>query len=352
MGRLVLCTRLLISPETILRMNRLLQSRGAWTYLDLLLVCCAMPDCDPVVTVDFEDLGDLGDRLARCRSDLLVVNNDNVPEQLEVSPKRLLSSVKGALIMLAWSEVGDAEQVAGQLTCYPNEVTRLRDSTLRLLSGMRALLKESASEESLSGSDSSYLDKKIARLELMIAAGLDEDAATMTLVPGIGRTWARRFVENGVLDIEMLAQADVSQLVLTGPLSSHRAEAWIAKASELLSSDDLWAATDYGALVRVHTAQIEIPVDVYRLKRSWQLRVERSIEPDTFRVTGGSDPHLVRGMPGAWSCDCADRAKGHECKHLIAVRRWNGDAAIRTVDQALLGNSSSADINLRQWWSR
>ena len=350
LGRL--CTRLLISPQTVLRMKRLLQREGAWTYLDLLLVCCAMPDCDPVVTVDFEDLSHLGDRLSRRRSHLLCVDNEGVAQQLEVSPKRLLSSVKGALIMLAWTETGDANVVADQLSCYPNEVTRLRDSTLRLLSGLRALLKETASDDSLSGRDSSYLDKKIARLELMIVAGLDEDAATLTLVPGIGKTWARRLVENDILDIEMLAQAEVDQLLSTGSLSARRAEAWITKASELLSSDDLWAATDSGATVRVQATQIELPVDVYRLKRSWQLRVEAADEPETFRVTGGSDPHVVRGMSGAWSCDCADRAKGHECKHLIAVRRWKGDVVIQSVDNALLHDTHGTEINLQAWWSR
>jgi helicase len=350
LGRL--CTRLLISPQTVLRMKRLLLREGAWTFLDLLLVCCAMPDCDPVVTVDFEDLSDLGDRLSRRRSHLLCIDNEGVAQQLEVSPKRLLSSVKGALIMLAWAEAGDAEVVADQLSCYPNEVTRLRESTLRLLSGLRGLLKETRSDDSHSGRDSSYLDKKIARLELMIVAGLDEDAATLTLVPGIGKTWARRLVQNDILDIEMLAQAEVDQLLSMGSLSARRAEVWIAKASELLSSDDLLDATDSGATVRVQATQIELPVDVYRLKRSWQLRVDAAEEPETFRVTGGSDPHVVRGMSGAWTCDCADRAKGHECKHLIAVRRWKGDAVIQSVDNALLHVAPGTEINLQSWWSR
>ena len=320
--------------------------------MDILLMCCTLPDCDPVVTVDFEDLSDLGERLALCRSHLLRHDNDGVAEQLEVSPKRLLSSVKGALILLAWTEAGDADQVADQLACYPNEVTRLRDSVLRLLSGMRALLKEARADESTFWVDSSDLDKKIARLELMVTAGLDEDAATLTIVPGIGKTWAHRCVEHGILDIEMLAQAEVDQLVAIGNLSAKRATEWIAAASKLLSSDELWAAADSGAMVKVQTSQIELPVDVYRLKRSWQLRVEPDTGQETYRVTGGSDPHVVSGLSGVWSCDCADRAKGNECKHLIAVRRWNGDPEIRKIDQALLEDSTGVEINLQAWWSR
>jgi uncharacterized Zn finger protein len=57
-------------------------------------------------------------------------------------------------------------------------------------------------------------------------------------------------------------------------------------------------------------------------------------------------------MSGAWSCDCADRAKGHECKHLIAVRRWKGDVVIQSVDNALLHDTHGTEINLQAWWSR
>ena len=350
LGRL--CTRLQISPGTVLRMQRLLNRPSGWTYLDILVACCSLPDCDPVVTVDFEDLDDIGTRLASRRSHLLSSETDDAADVLEISSKRLLSSVKGALILLTWTELGDAQLVAEQLTCYTSEVTRLRDSVLRLLSGLRAVHKDTAADPSSAGFDLSNLDKKLARLELMLAAGLDEDAATLTLVPGIGKVWARRLVEHGIHDIEMLAQATETQLTEIGQLSLRRATEWIAEASQRLSSDDMWITTDIGAQVKVLTEQVELTVDVYRLKRSWQLRVEQDPEPRTFRVTGGTDPHLVTGIPGTWSCDCVDRAKGHECKHLIAVRRWHGDPLIQSVDEALLQGSRGAEINLRAWWAR
>ena len=349
LGRL--CTRLMIGPETVLRIKRQLQRYGDWTFFDVLLLCCSLPDCDPVVTVDFEELTALGEKLTLCRSHLLGNEAQDAAEGLEISPKRLLSAVKGALILLAWTESDDAERVADEMTCYENEVTRLRDSTLRLLSAMRVVLKEPLDDDSTIGPDRAYLDKKISRLELMVSAGLNEDAATLTLVPGIGKTWARRLVDNGIHDIEMLAQSSEDQLTDIGQLSENRASEWISKASQILSTDDMWLTTDVGANVRVGSSIVDLPVDVYRLKRSWQLRVEPSRDPEVFRVTGGSDPHLVKGLVGSWSCDCADRAKGHECKHLIAVRRWNGDPVIQDVDKVLLQNSNGSEINLHSWWA-
>ena len=350
LGRL--CSRLLISPETVMQMKHMLRVQSAWTNFDLLLLCCTLPDCDLAVTVDFEELGELGERLMTCKSHILTNDRADAAETLSVTPKRLLSAVKGALILLAWTEEENVESVAEMMSCYENEVLRLKDAALRLLSALRSVLKETINEEALLGLDREYLEKKTSRLELMIAAGLDEDASTLTLVPGIGKVWASRMVMSGILDIEMLAQSSADQLIKLGQISTKRATKWIDEATQLLSSDDMRIATDSGRSVQVQSLQIDLPFDVYRLKRSWQLQVERSSEPDTYRVSGGSDPHLVSGITGNWSCDCPDRSKGHECKHLLAVRRWVGDPVIQDIDRALTEQTEKNEINLRAWWSR
>ena len=156
----------------------------------------------------------------------------------------------------------------------------------------------------------------------------------------------------GITDLELLAQSSSDTLIELGNLSKKRAEEWIENASQLLSSDDLRIAADTADYIQVDTTSLNLPVDIYRLKRSWQLQVVATTEPDTFQVSGGADPHLVRETTNSWSCDCLDRASGHECKHLIAVRRWQQDPLILDVDKALLQQTQLHEVNLRTWWSR
>jgi hypothetical protein len=52
------------------------------------------------------------------------------------------------------------------------------------------------------------------------------------------------------------------------------------------------------------------------------LTVEQ-IGPGRFRVTGGSEPHVVDLTAATAFCDCPDRRFRHRpCKHLAAVDRY------------------------------
>ena len=50
------------------------------------------------------------------------------------------------------------------------------------------------------------------------------------------------------------------------------------------------------------------------------LRVEL-LGPERYRVTGGTDPHVVErdARAGAWGCDCRGFAYRHRCTHVAAV---------------------------------
>jgi len=350
LGRL--CTRLLIGPDTVLQIKRTLKLQQAWTNLDLLLLACALPDSEQQIIVDYEELTHLGMVLAQRRSYLLKGDGQHIVETLSITNKRLLSAIKGALILLAWTEMESADEVAEIMSCYPNDVTRIKESALRMLTAIKAVVKNSKGDEEMLGIDYAHLDKKITLLELMVRSGLNEEASTLTLVPGIGKAWATKLVAIGITDLELLAQSSSETLIRLGNLRKKRSEEWIENASQLLSSDDLRVISDTTDFIQVDTTGINLPVDVYRLKRSWQLQVVATAEPDTFQVSGGADPHLVRETPSSLSCDCLDRASGHECKHLIAVRRWQGDPMILDVDKTLLQQTQVHEVNLRTWWSR
>lgn len=349
LGRI--CARLQVTPESVLRLRSLFATLTAMTHFDFMLVACCLPDSDASIPVDFEELSTLTEHLSQRRSQLL--NGDAPPiAKLDVAPKRLLAAVKSALILSRWTQTGDERTTAQQLSCYVSEVSRLRESATRLLTVMQEVLKVACENDPSNALHAKSAAAKAARVQLMIAAGVDEDAATLTLVPGIGKTWARRLVGAGLPHIEDLAQADVSDIVTLGGVSESRAQTWIEAASRLLDSDDIWTPADIAGQVNATHVVEPLGFDVYRLRRSWSLQVAPLHGDGTFAITGGTEPHVVQSASTGWSCDCADHAKGQTCKHVIAVRRHQGDDDVLHAD-ALLGiGTPSSVIDLRKWWAQ
>lgn len=57
------------------------------------------------------------------------------------------------------------------------------------------------------------------------------------------------------------------------------------------------------------------------ISRAESLTVE-PLGPGRFRVTGGSEPHVVDLTSATAFCDCPDRRYRHRlCKHILAVDR-------------------------------
>jgi helicase len=254
--------------------------------------------------------------------------------------------------LILWTQTGDEHEVARQLSCYVSEVSRLRDSSIRLLTVIQDLLKVPCDNDPSQAIHAKAAAAKAARVQLMIAGGVDQDAATLTLVPGIGKTWARRLVEAGLAHIEDLAQADEADIVALGGVSAKRAQSWIESASQLLGSDQIWSPVDIAEHVKATQVVEPLGFDVYRLRRSWSLHVSQLPQGDAFAITGGTEPHVVRVLSAGSCCDCADHAKGHTCKHLLAVRRHRGDADVLRVDRLLGLGSQSPGVDLRQWWAQ
>jgi helicase len=362
MGRI--CTRLMVSPECVLRIRGLLTTSVHWTYFDLLLLASVAGDRDSLLSVDYEELEGLAALINSHRSAWLPQLLDSGLDGIAacgISPRGMLSGLKAASALSTWTSTGSVEEVARQHHTYPGEIRRLQESCLRTLSTVIALIDLPSADEQ--GSDGSlccpvpattrdWLSKKVRRLTMMVEAGLDHSAVSLTLVSGIGKSWALRLVDAGIHDLEELAQSDPEQLVLLGRISTKRATQWIQEAASLLSSETLYAHQESETRARVCPGSQELDLEVYRLKRSWSLTVKPLDIPDTFLVTGGLDPHRVSLSGGKKSCDCFDFAKGHVCKHLIAVRRQLADFDVLQADEALRSSSQGSTFNLSSLWSR
>ncbi|WP_422201838.1 DEAD/DEAH box helicase [Aquabacterium sp.] len=343
------CNRLMIGHESVTQLASFLRHQCAWTHFDLLLACACLPDMEPVLPVDFEELDALTHLLTAQRSHLLTVEIHQLHDLLKVTPKRRLSAVKSALMLQMWAQIGDLDHVAEKVCCYPGDIVRARESMIRLLSGALAVTEDLVLRDPENSLHLSTVKQRIQRLQLMIDNGLNTDAATLTLVKGIGPTWARKLIDHGIDDVETLAQTEATALVAMGRISIDRAQQWITEATQLLSSDDIWSITDSGNLVQTQSTQISPEIDIYRYRRSLQLLVRKDENSSGWQVSGGTDPHLVSDGDSL-SCDCMDYAKGHTCKHIIAVRRHLEDPDVLALDARLAEAPNATSIDLCEWW--
>jgi len=344
-----------LRPATVLHLRRQLEGKSALTDFDLLLACASAPDCEPVLPVDFEDLENLAEELARQTSRLLADSSHN---NLSIGGKRLLSALKTCIVLWRWTVLGDEEAVAEEDGIYPFEIYRLIETMDRLLlasASIQKLIDQPIAPENpneVSG-EKVTITKSAAllRIELLrqkVLNGIEGPAASLTLVDGIGSTWARKLSSSSISDLTALAQASVDQLTALSGLSAKRAARWIsdATAANLLVPPPVDAPR-----VPTFPPDHDMPVDPYRLRRALDLKVNGDGK-NRWSVSGGSEPRLVTLDNEKFSCSCPDHAKGRECKHRIAVRLHRKDPTIckLAVLHRFGTNPSSPYLDLFQLW--
>jgi helicase len=355
LGRIAV--RQMLAPSTVVSLARQLRGEGAVNYslFDLLLVCALTDDCEPRIPVDFDELGQLGELLSRERSCLLSGTHGEVVTRLDVGGRRLLSVIKAALVVRAWTRTSSVERVAGDFGCYGFEVHRLRESVGRILAAVVAVAtppKDDSSQlaqtlAALVPDDGPALRDRVRALAAMVAAGLDEDAVTLTFVSGVGGALARRLVDAGITDVEDLALAAVADVAGLRGVSEARAARWIDEAGGIIVTRSAVAMREPANLAAASSRTWDAGTDPYRLRRSLELEVRRVGE--RFIVTGGLEPHRVADR-GGLSCDCLDHSNGHVCKHILAVRLHREDAEVVQLVERLASQNTDGQLDLFQLW--
>jgi helicase len=272
-------------------------------------------------------------------------------DALRIDGKRLLSALKMALIIRAWTRTSDVSYVAHQCGCYPFEIVRLRESVERLLLAMCAIREppDDADEPQELQSDNAVLHERARALYTMVAAGIDERAVTLASVSGIGPILARRLQEAGIIDLQHLAGLQPVDLSGLPGISRRRATIWITQACDLVSTSSM-PSFDVDAPAPTLRAADAQAVDPYRLRRACDLRVYGP-DGDTYRVTGGLEPHRVHMEGGTPVCDCHDADEGHICKHVLAIRLHRGDRELRRlVKQLTAGPTADGPLSLFDLW--
>jgi helicase len=373
LGRVAI--RQMLSPSTVLQLRDFLVSVEDPAFFDLLIGAASTIDCEPVLAVDFEELENLADALAARRSRLFA-SNSRLPRP--ASGKRLLSALKTAAVLLDWTERGDAESVAEEFNCYAFEVVRLRESMERILTAMGAiqrLLEKRPETEEAQPAEKSRKLQRIDLLRQMVLNGLDAESASLSFVDGIGSAWARKLIGAGIPTLQKLSETEPHRLVSLGGVSIERAGKWIAQAGDLKDSGTVSdAPADF---ISVRPSFPHLNLDPYRLRRAADLHTSRE-GTNQWVVRGGLEPHRVwishivgSGKTGflntllglakssasspaetriSFTCDCPDHAKGHVCKHILAIRLSQGDPEVVSAVETVREACSSSYLDLLQLW--
>jgi helicase len=345
-----IAARHFLHPETVLLFQRNLQIEEL-SLFDLMLICGSSTDCEPVLPCDFEELEELSSRVRRERSFFL--QSSKTVETLGVDGKRLLSSLKMALVASEWCSSGDAEKTAVKFNCYAFEVVRLRDSLVRLLSAMYSMIKKPLGDlDIVEDLDSNSASERVRILLNMVSGGLDEYAATMTLIRGIGPRLAKRLHDLGISDLLELSKTDVSRLPRILGISKDRLLRWVHEADAISRTFSVSEIANHSPTVQIAERRREFVLDPYRLRRAVELTVSSS-SPNQFIVSGGTEPHIVRIAGGEIICDCLDsrrRSSNSHCKHLLALRIHMKDPLLENEVRKLKENSSDDPFDVFDLW--
>lgn len=340
-----------LSPATVLAWQAGLDRLGpSLSYLDALLMVCASAEFNARLRASEEDLDFV---TAACNAEPMQLRSVALSELPSVAGLRdgreLVGAVKTAVLLRAWCRLGDIEEACAATNEDPYALEEARKEAVRLLNALRSVCApRPAAEPDQAISDEPTLAERLHALEAMVCTGLDEAGATLALLDGVGPTLARRLIAAGVADIEDLATAEAEDIAQVPGISRERAERWIGEA-------DAFVAVGGAQRLRqaYHTQTTPLVasadgagqgVDFHRWSRARTLTVERAEEG--FVVSGGAAAHLVAADASA--CDCADHAKGHHCKHRIAVAYDLGLAAIPRFHEPF---PSIAPVSLRDLWT-
>jgi helicase len=350
-----IAVRQMLSPSTVVTLARWLKGKDTadLTFLDILIVCAVTEDCEPLIPADFEELDSLSERLSRERSLLLSSNHNRIPECLSLPSRRLLAVIKTALIVRAWTRLGNIEDVANAFDCYGLEVRHLCESIQRILTAAVAIVAPVKEQTDASPSfdtpeEAPRIAERVRALAAMVERGVDEQTVTLTYIEGIGGKLAHRLRDVGVTDIEDLALADATKLGAVRGVSAKRATAWISEATSMIRNRSAFTFRDIGPVPRYSKSSWHSAVNPYKLRRALDLTVQ--VLRDGFIVSGGLEPHKVSFAASRAACDCADFAEGRPCKHVLAVRIHQNDPELLPLIERVSSEGNTGALDLFRLW--
>jgi len=350
--------RQMLEPSTVSLLAEAFRREDAkaLTFFDVILLCVLTDDCEPLIPADFEELGQLGQRLAQEPSTLLGDAVDQMHSRFGLSGRRLLAVIKTALIVRAWTRIGDTESVAASFGCYAFEIRRLSESVERILAAAAEVLRpprETTLDASVPDTetplnDAPPLAERVSALSAMVAHGVDEETVTLTYIDGLGGTLARRLHQAGIANIEDLALSEPRDLADVRGISPTRAARWIEEATDKVKERSAFALRETGPTPQMSRISWSSNIDPYRLRRA--LDLETYQDAGDYVVSGGLEPHRITSRNARIACDCGDFANGQVCKHILAIRLRQKDAELLPLVESISSQANNGELDLFQLW--
>ncbi len=172
------------------------QSQPDYTYFDLLLHLCLLPDFQPLLPVRREGVVAANAALARESSFCLAQ---------PLTASQLSDRVHTALAARLWTRLGHYERVAQRLGYdYPQEVQKVVTECRRLVVVLETIVTEFPVPDG-AGIDRST---QVTALGYLLELGVDESLLALMQVEGVGPKKARRLRQAGINDVATLAALD------------------------------------------------------------------------------------------------------------------------------------------------
>ena len=358
LGRLAI--KLMFSVETVRTVKAIYESGQRLYLFDLLLMATLCPDCEPVLNANFEETKTLCSIVQPLPSNLLDYTEEKLrksfPENL--SKQRLLAVIKMAAVCYCLTTEQPVEEIAERFMTYPADVYFLRDSVIRVLQGIQAIM-EALDKKDL-GEDETIIKKRqkygsaiilVRMLTDMLQYRLSAEIVSLTMLRGVGGQRAAALAGVGYETVASIAEASPKALAKIDGIGKKLSTQLIEDAKKLCAGGEItiYREEPVGSIRSVRDVQTGI--DPYRLVRSVELTLAGS-EGNRYRVCGGREDHIITRCGDNYHCDCMDfQQRGLICKHILCVRRETGDAEIlKALEKMKTQSNRSIRENLPNLW--
>lgn len=331
-----LAVKLMLSVETV-RTVKEIYAAGKRLYLfDILLTATLCADCEPVLPANYEETNWLCKIVRPLPSSLMNGSMEKLRKLLPegTEPKRILAAIKMAAICHCLTTEMSIEEVAKNFMIYMADIYALRENVIRLLQGMEAILsaidkKELGDEDASKRKEEHGSPYRLTKmLSDMLRYRLSSELATLTQLSGVGGHRARALADEGFRSVEDIATAKPAELKNVDGIGEKLSDRIVKEAEELCKQGSARIYREESIPVAAQTDEIYSSIDPYRLIRSTELIVSNA-EGNHYLVCGGREDHIIEKHGAEYRCDCMDFQENHgNCKHILCVRREDGDAEV------------------------
>jgi helicase len=230
--------RHMISPATANAWLWAIEEAGdELRFMDLLVLAACAKECGLKLRVRKDQLATVG---ALMRHEPMWLRSKGADFFAKATGQTegasVIAGMAAASVMREWSRQSDAAKAGGAMGLSAGEVDDIRKEVLRTLVALKDVAAAAGprrTKRTKGLSEEPKLGEKLRAVIAMTTCGLNARQATLSLVDGVGPSFARKLVDHGIGDITQLSQCQPHTLMEVHGVAEKRALSWIEKAQSL-----------------------------------------------------------------------------------------------------------------------